>query len=505
MMELRSRTASNPLIILDLANNHDGSVPHAKKIISELARACSQSKLQVVVKFQYRDLDTFIHEDFKERFDLKYVKRFQSTRLEWDQFEELTAFSKDLGFLTSATPFDENSVLKVVEHGHDILKVASASFTDWPLWEAIAQTSLPIVASTAGATIEKIDRVVAFLENRDRDFALMHCVAAYPTSDEDLNLNRIDTLRGRYSPIPVGYSTHEDPRNLGAGGLALAKGAAILERHVGVPSEVAELNGYSSDPDLIAEWLENIERTIVMCGDSGNAQVNPDEVAALKGLSRGVYFRDSVEPASGAIASSVFFAIPLQDGQISANEWSKYLEVTTCEKAQAGEPVMWSKVESQDRNQQVLAAVRAVSEVLVASGVTYPVNVDLELSHHYGLDSFNEFGLAMLTVVNREYCKKLLVVLPGQQHPEQYHNEKEESFHLLHGTLDLWLDGAHQQILPGSVVVVQRGVRHRFSSANGAVLEEISSTHHVNDSFYVDPAINENQSRKSFVKYWGNA
>ena len=30
----------------------------------------------------------------------------------------------------------------------------------------------------------------------------------------------------------------------------------------------------------------------------------------------------------------------------------------------------------------------------------------------------------MLTVVNRNYCKKLLVIFADQTHPEQYHKKK---------------------------------------------------------------------------------
>ena len=46
------------------------------------------------------------------------------------------------------------------------------------------------------------------------------------------------------------------------------------------------------------------------------------------------------------------------------------------------------------------------------------------------------------------------------------------------------------------------GVRHAFRSAGGAVVEEISSAHFKNDSFYTDEAINKNQNRKSVLTYW---
>ena len=151
---------------------------------------------------------------------------------------------------------------------------------------------------------------------------------------------------------------------------------------------------------------------------------------------------------------------------------------------------------------RVLDAVTRVKALLAAGNIVVPGKSDLELSHHYGMERFDEFGLTMVTVVNREYCKKLLVMLPGQTHPEQYHEKKEETFVVLYGQLDLWLDGEHQQAVAGDVITVQRGVRHRFHSAAGTVFEEISSTHVKDDSYYTDPAIADNPRRKTWLTYW---
>ena len=42
--------------------------------------------------------------------------------------------------------------------------------------------------------------------------------------------------------------------------------------------------------------------------------------------------------------------------------------------------------------------------LLEKSKVVVPGKADLEISHHYGLEKFEETGLTMI-VVNREYCK----------------------------------------------------------------------------------------------------
>ena len=131
-----------------------------------------------------------------------------------------------------------------------------------------------------------------------------------------------------------------------------------------------------------------------------------------------------------------------------------------------------------------------------------PGGAELEISHHYGLENFYKFGLIILTVINRDYCKKLLLNLPGQSHPEQYHKLKEETFHVLYGKINIILNDKLRTCVPGDVITILPGVRHSFSSENGAVIEEISTTHFVDDSFYTDLSIIENKKRKTLLTYW---
>jgi len=131
-----------------------------------------------------------------------------------------------------------------------------------------------------------------------------------------------------------------------------------------------------------------------------------------------------------------------------------------------------------------------------------PSNSELELSHHYGFEKFYEYGLTLITVINREYCKKILVSLPGQAHPEQHHKQKEETFHVLHGSVHLTLDDIEKEYFVGDVITIAPGVRHKFVSEKGCVIEEISSTHYLNDSFYTDEKIAKNQNRKTLISHW---
>src|SRR5690606_36591949 len=110
----------------------------------------------------------------------------------------------------------------------------------------------------------------------------------------------------------------------------------------------------------------------------------------------------------------------------------------------------------------------------------------VELSHHYGMERFREVGAVFVHVVNREYCKKLGIMLAGQSHPVHHHQRKEETFQLLWGDLSVDLDGETLNLKPGDKVVIQRGNRHGFWSVNGGIFEEISTTDVRGDSHYQD-------------------
>ena len=74
--------SSNPLIVLEVANNHQGDVEHGLKIIQEFSSISKNfsNDFNFAIKFQYRDLDTFIHKDYIDS-DIKYVRRFLETKL----------------------------------------------------------------------------------------------------------------------------------------------------------------------------------------------------------------------------------------------------------------------------------------------------------------------------------------------------------------------------------------------------------------------------------------
>jgi hypothetical protein len=492
------------LFVLEMANNHMGDIAHGINLIKAFGVICKKyPQFKFAFKLQYRDLETFIHPDLKDRMDIKYIKRFAETRLSRPQFDTLIAEIRTNGFLAMATSFDEVSFDTIKEQNLDILKIASCSLTDWPVLERAVSLDKPIIASTAGSSLEDIDRVVSFFSNRKKDFAIMHCVGEYPTADEKMHLSQIDLLRKRYPNIRIGFSTHENPNNTELIKIAIAKGANIFEKHVGLPTDKYPINAYSVTPEQADAWLTAAAYTITVCGE-GQLRLpeNKAEKEGLRTLRRGMFAKSKIKVGTRITNDNFYFAFPPNETQFTANDYSKYSEFIANVDIEINQAIGPDNSTLTNTREKILDIARRVKNLLNQGKVIVPGGVELEISHHYGLDKFDDFGLVMLTVVNRDYCKKLLVSLPGQLHPEQYHKQKEETFHVLYGDLELELNGKLQILGPGDVLTVMPGVLHKFRSVSGAVVEEISSTHFKNDSFYTDESINKNPNRKSLITYW---
>ncbi len=504
MPEPSTPSAAKYLFIFEMANNHMGDVAHGVRIVRELREACAGFDFRFAVKLQYRHLPDFIHPDFRTRTDLKFVKRFSETALSWEDYRRLKDAIVENGFLSMCTPWDEVSVDKIVEHGYDYLKVPSCYLTDWPLAEKIATTKLPLVISTAGESFEEIDRIVSFYQHRDKQIAIMHCVGEYPTADENLQLNQIDLLRRRYANVEIGYSTHEAPDQFDAVKMAIAKGATLFEKHVGIATERYALNGYSANPGQVRRWLEASQRGIAMAGvEQQRHRFSAAELKTLGDLHRAVFARRPIAKGAVIHQADVFFSIPGQPDQIVANEFSKYTEYRATRAYAANEAILHAGVTASDTRSLLHGIVRDVKALLKASAAIVPAQLELEVSHHYGLERFREFGSTTITVVNREaYCKRVILMLPGQTHPEQWHKLKDETYHLLHGELELVLDGQPRKCQKNDVVIIPRGARHSFQSARGAVIEEISSAYAQSDSYYADATIMANGHRKTYVTNW---
>jgi len=491
------------LFIFDMANNHQGNLQHGLRIINSIAKVTKEEDVRGALKFQFRHLKTFIHPDFRNNSNLPNIPRFIATELSDKDYRILTNSVRENNLVSIATPFDEESVNLISELEIEIIKIASCSASDWPLIEEIAKARKPVVVSIGGLNIPAIDELVSFFELKQVNFALMHCVAMYPTPMERLQLNQIELLKNRYLSVTIGFSTHELPDYLESIKIAYAKGARVFERHVGVETPKIKLNAYSSGPEQIKKWLRAYKETISVCGAEKRPPVSHKENESLRSLKRGVYAREEIKEGLPLKRSLVFFAMPIQKNQLESGDWKHYFAADRdYKKNEAISESVIKRVISKEQiiNGIVLQIKGMLNEARIPIGNDYKI----ELSHHYGLERFREFGAVIIDCINRTYCKKLILQLPRQKHPYHYHEKKEETFQVLFGDLEVEVEGNRQLIHAGDSIVINQGEWHKFQTANGVIFEEVSTTHFNDDSFYDDKFIAQipREKRKTRVENW---
>lgn len=317
-----NRDIFDELFVLELANNHWGKVERGLKIVTDFGRVVRFNNVKAALKLQLRDVDTFIHKDFRDRADIRYIKKTIDTQLSEDDFVTLVKAVRTNGCIPMATPFDERSVDLCVNLGVQIIKIASSDSNDWVLIEKIAKTRKPVIVSTGGSSLKDMDDLVTFFENRNIPLAINHCVAMYPSEDYELEHNQIDFLKNRYPNHTIGLSTHEYRDWTASIMIGYAKGARTFERHIDIDDGEHPVSPYCSLPEQIDQWFKSFKKAKEMCGSSGYQRrgIPEKEKTYLDALVRGVYAASDLPEGHTLSDKDIYLAIPLQKGQISCRE-----------------------------------------------------------------------------------------------------------------------------------------------------------------------------------------
>jgi sialic acid synthase SpsE len=322
----RDKEIFENLFVLELANNHWGRLDRGLKIIRDHGAIARFNNVKVAIKLQFRDVDEFIHPNFKGNAELRYVQKTECTKLKKADFSRMVESIKNIGCIPMATPFDEASVDMCIDFDMPIIKIASSDMNDWVLIEKIASTRRPVIVSTGGASEKDLDDLVRFFEKRDIPLAINHCVSLYPSEDCELYLDQIDYLTNRYKNHVIGLSTHEYHDWHSSMLISYGKGARTWERHIDIDYEDVPVSAYCSLPEQIDQWFKAFHKAKEMCGgvSSSRRVISRRETEYLDALVRGAYAR--IDLKAGYVFSKqgfekdFYLAIPLHKGQLSCRE-----------------------------------------------------------------------------------------------------------------------------------------------------------------------------------------
>ncbi len=278
LIEKLDKNKNYTYFISEIGLNHNGSIEIAKNLVDVAKNSGSDA-----VKLQKRDVSNLATKEILDMQDDRFPefgKTYREIRehIEFDlnQYKEIKDYCMKSNIDFLCTAFDIESAKFLMNLGIDYFKIASHSVTNIPLLEFIAENNLPSILSTGMSEVDDIDTAYNIFKKNDTDLILLHCISSYPTPENEMNLNIIDTLKNRYPDIHIGYSGHE------IGHLptisAVCKGARVVERHITLDNSMIGFDhSLSIEPDELKYVIDQI-RTIELLLGSGDKMVLESEL-----------------------------------------------------------------------------------------------------------------------------------------------------------------------------------------------------------------------------------
>lgn len=248
-------TEKNTYVIAEGGLNHNGDINIAKKLIDS-AKECGAN----AIKFQTYKTENFV------RKTNQYFDVFKNAELNFEQFEELKNYSKNIGLTFFSTPFDIESAEFLNQLEIPCFKIASSDLTNLPLITKIAKMQKPMIISSGLSTMSEInDAVNCCLFEGNNQIALLHCVANYPAQPNEVNMNVINTLKKTFG-FPIGYSDNGESSLVDI--VAVSMGANIIEKHFTLDKKMSGPDhSFSIDPNGLKSLISQIHEIDQMKGD----------------------------------------------------------------------------------------------------------------------------------------------------------------------------------------------------------------------------------------------
>ena len=270
-------------IIAEIGINHNGDLGIAKQMIDAAVHARVDA-----VKFQKRTPDIATPPEQRDQMRetpwgyITYLDYRYKVEFNEEQYREIDRYCKEKGIAWLVSVWDQPSVDFMEQFETPAYKIPSACLTDFGLLRKARATGKPLILSSGMSTMEQIHQGVEMAGGED--LVLMHCTSTYPCEPEELNLKMVETLRGEFPHLPVGYSGHEV--GLVPTAVAVALGACAVERHLTLDRAMwGSDQAASVEPwgfETLVKYIRVTERSI---GD-GVKKVYDSEMGSLKRLRR---------------------------------------------------------------------------------------------------------------------------------------------------------------------------------------------------------------------------
>jgi len=332
-----------PYVIAEVSGNHNKDIAKALKMI-EIAKACGAD----AVKFQTYTADALTLPSERPEFQIttgtwagwNLHKLYQQAATPYDWFPQLFDHARKVGITIFSSPFDADAVDRLEDWGAPAYKIASNELTDWPLIQKAAATGKPLILSTGASSLEDIDATVGFLERIGApNYALLHCVSAYPAPLSDAHIANITALRNRFA-VPIGFSDHTLETT--AAVLATGLGASIIEKHFILDrTEGGPDSSFAIEPDELADLVTRCREAFEAVGTPSFGSNAAEDKSPI--YRRHFYATRDIK-AGDAIDANNARAIRARDG-IPAREFERLFSSRAKADIAKHSPIAWEMLD----------------------------------------------------------------------------------------------------------------------------------------------------------------
>jgi N-acetylneuraminate synthase len=322
---------SHVLVIAEAGVNHNGSLERALEMVDVAATSGAD-----VVKFQTFNSDALAtgsapKADYQKvttdsgESQLSMLKKLE---LDVDAHHALVDRCREKKITFLSTPFDMKSLdLLVNDINLQTLKIGSGELTNAPLLHAAASSGREIILSTGMATLDEVRHSLGVLAHGylgaddagadgflsayasdvgratlKKQVTLLHCTSAYPTPDEDVNLNAIVTLKNEFG-LSVGFSDHSVGGVLSVASVAF--GATMIEKHFTLDRSLPGPDHTASlEPSELKELVDGVRRVSAALGD-GRKEPRAIEKSTADVARKSLVARTSIGPGDPFTAENL--------------------------------------------------------------------------------------------------------------------------------------------------------------------------------------------------------
>jgi pseudaminic acid synthase len=222
-----------PYVIAEMSGNHNGELDRALALIDAAKAAGADA-----VKLQTYTADTLTIDHRSPQFLVEgglwhgrsLYDLYQEAHTPWAWHGPLFEHGRKIGITVFSSPFDKTAIDLLEDLGAPAYKIASFEAIDLPLLRMVAATGKPMIVSTGIADLNEIREAVETVrEVGCKEVALLHCVSAYPSPVEEMNLATIPHLGDTFGVV-TGLSDHT--LGTAVATAAVSIGAAIIEKHM---------------------------------------------------------------------------------------------------------------------------------------------------------------------------------------------------------------------------------------------------------------------------------